>query len=68
MLISECTTAWSLSTRGALFTTAATGKDIPRGPDPEFFLFGAFDASDGYVAIGVIGDKVWHRFMSRHGS
>ena len=45
-----------------VFTYGATGHVTRREGSRHTAPFGAFAASDGHVAIGVIGDGLWRRF------
>jgi len=46
----------------AVFSFGVTG-DLPqRGSDPALAPFGPFEARDGWIVIGVIGNPMWHRF------
>ena len=44
-----------------VFTYGATGHVVGRGELRHTAPFGAFPASDGHVAIGVVGTATWHR-------
>jgi formyl-CoA transferase len=46
----------------SIFRYALTGVVPWRGSPPSWAPFGAFHTSDGWVAIGVIGDAVWKKF------
>jgi CoA:oxalate CoA-transferase len=48
----------------AIFTYAATGQELERGTEPEFAPFGAFQARDGYVVVGVVTNDIWQRFCA----
>ena len=46
----------------SVFTYNLTGEIPTRGAERHLAPFGGFPASDGHVAIGVIGPAVWRRF------
>jgi formyl-CoA transferase len=46
----------------SIFRYALTGVVPWRGSPPSWAPFGAFRTSDGWIAIGVIGDSVWKKF------
>ncbi|MBO0690924.1 MAG: CoA transferase [Candidatus Dormibacteraeota bacterium] len=48
----------------AIYTYAATGKELERGTEPEFAPFGAFEARDGWVVVGVVTNDIWQRFCA----
>jgi CoA:oxalate CoA-transferase len=48
----------------SLFRYALTGVSPWRGSPPSWAPFGAFKTSDGWIAIGVIGDSVWKKFCA----
>jgi formyl-CoA transferase len=51
----------------SVFTYGATGISPQRGADPELAPFGAFQAQDGWMVIGVIGNPAWKRFCQAIG-
>lgn len=46
----------------AVFSYGVTGKLPDRGSDPALAPFGPFEAKDGWMVIGVIGNPMWERF------
>jgi formyl-CoA transferase len=51
----------------SVFTYNLTGEVPARGLERQIAPFGAFRATDGHVAIGVIGPAVWRRFAAAIG-
>lgn len=52
----------------AITMSATTGREVrPAGRLSYTAPFGIFEASDGYICIAVLGDKVWHRFCEAIG-
>ena len=52
----------------AITMSALTGTEVLPTDRPTYTApFGIFRASDGYLCIAVLGDKMWHRFCSAIG-
>jgi CoA:oxalate CoA-transferase len=52
----------------AITMSATTGREVlPTGALPYTAPFGVFKASDGYICIAVLGEKVWLRFAAAIG-
>jgi formyl-CoA transferase len=48
----------------ALYLHGSTGVSLGRGSEGYFAPFGSFQAADGWIAIGVVGNAIWRRFCA----